>query len=60
MYANCLLRENLIEQLKLYLRSVSQALPNVRWQDVESLLYVISNVTEDCMTFGMYLSVWYN
>ena len=49
MYTNCLLRETLLLLLKNYVVSLSSALPNVAWQDAESLLYVVCNITEDTM-----------
>ena len=51
-YANCLLRDNLLVLLRSYIASVSSGLPNVRWQEVEGLLYILSNVTEDSLSAG--------
>ena len=52
MYANCFLREHLLALLRGCLSSLFVAMPDVRWQDVEAVFYIVSNVTEDCMAAG--------
>ncbi|XP_067945503.1 importin-13-like [Watersipora subatra] len=50
MYANCLLKENLLTLLNSYIDKLTQALPNVKWQDVECVLYIVSNIPEESMS----------
>jgi len=53
MYAHCILFDNLALLLKSCVMDVTCRLPDVRWQEVESILYILSNVIDVSLSEGL-------